>query len=125
MRNGKWKIFAVAYLSSFFLLFTLNSLVQSQQPAPPLPGTAQTVEEVGNGDIVRITANLVSVPVTVINRQCQYVAGLHQNDFRVYEDGVEQTIAHFSDVDRPFSVVLLMDTSGSTSTFLDQIKRAA
>jgi Ca-activated chloride channel family protein len=115
-------------------LLALVALAQAQQSAPSpggattkdqSPATKQQAEEVENGDVLRITANLVSVPVTVINRQGQYVAGLQQNDFRVYEDGVEQTIAHFSDVDRPFSVVLLMDTSGSTSTFLDQIKRAA
>ncbi len=125
MRNGKWKIFASPYLSSFLLLLTLSALVQAQQPTPPLPGTAQTVEEVGNGDIVRITANLVSVPVTVINRQGQYVVDLQQKDFRIYEDGKEQQIAHFNNVDRPFSVALLIDTSGSTAPFLDQIKGAA
>jgi VWFA-related protein len=38
---------------------------------------------------------------------------------------VEQTIAHFSNVDQPFSVSLLIDTSGSTAPFLDQIKAAA
>jgi Ca-activated chloride channel homolog len=69
--------------------------------------------------------SLVSVPVTVINRKGQYIVDLRQKDFRVYENGVEQMIAHFSNVDRPFSVVLLMDTSGSTATFLDQIKSAA
>lgn len=118
------------------VLLAFGALAQAQQSAPAPPGrsttkvdqspvTPQQAEEVGSGDVLRITANLVSVPVTVIDRRGQYVAGLHQNDFRVYEDGVEQTIAHFSDVDRPFSVVLLMDTSGSTATFLDQIKGAA
>lgn len=127
MRNDKWRMFASpsAYVSSFLLLLALSALVQAQQPASPGPGTVQKVEEVGNGDIVRITANLVSVPVTVINRQGQYVVDLHQNDFRIYEDGTEQQIAHFSNVDRPFSVALLIDTSGSTSPFLDQIKGAA
>ena len=75
--------------------------------------------------VLRITANLVSVPVTVINRQGQYVVDLRKDDFRLYEDGVEQTIAHFSNVDQPFSVALLIDTSGSTAPFLDQIKGAA
>ncbi len=123
------------FLLAILALSTLPQ-AQAQQSAPAAPAGAgtkadqspvikQQAEEVGNGEILRITANLVSVPVTVINRQGQYVAGLRQNDFRVYENGVEQTIAHFSDVDRPFSVVLLMDTSGSTATFLDQIKKAA
>ena len=121
------------------LLLTMSALVQAQQPASPLPGTpgtsgtrddlppatAQKVEEVGSGDVVRITANLVSVPVTVLNRQGQYVVDLHQDDFRIYEDGAEQTIAHFSNIDRPFSVALLIDTSGSTAPFLEQIKEAA
>src|SRR6185436_46927 len=96
--------------SHFLLaLLALGAFAQAQQSTPPSPGgagtstdqspvTNQKGEEVGNGDVLRITANLVSVPVTVINRQGQYVAGLQQSDFRVYEDGVEQTIAHFSDV---------------------------
>ncbi|MBA3357324.1 MAG: hypothetical protein H0U18_15580 [Pyrinomonadaceae bacterium] len=80
--------------------------------------TDQRVEEVGDGEVLRITASLVSVPLTVINRQGQYIVDLHQNDFRIYDDGVEQTIAHFSNVDHAFSVALLIDTSGSTAAFL-------
>lgn len=111
--------------------------VQAQLPVPsPSPSAAgtkngqsteptQKEEEVGEGAVIRITANLVSVPVTVFNRQGQYVVDLRQNDFRIYEDGAEQTIAHFSNVDRPFSVALVIDTSGSTAPFLDKIKGAA
>ena len=124
------------YTHSFLLLLTLGVLVQAQPPASPSPAapgtkggqspvTVQGGEEVGSGEVLRINANLVSVPVTVFNRQGQYVVDLHQNDFRIYEDGVEQVIAHFSNVDRPFSVALLIDTSGSTAPFLDQIKGAA
>ncbi len=141
MRNHKWKIFvsALPHTKSFLLILILSCLVHGQQPAPSSPSTpgksstsdrqspapVQKEEVVGSGDVLRITANLVSVPVTVINRQGQYVVDLRQNDFRIYEDGAEQTIAHFSNVDRPFSVALLIDTSGSTAPFLDQIKRAA
>ncbi len=124
------------YSSCFLLLLSLSALVQAQQAAPAVPGagstrstqspqTAQVLEEIGNGEVIRITANLVSVPVTVIDRQGQYVVDLHQKDFRVYENGVEQMIAHFNNVDRPFSVILLIDSSGSTAPFLDQIKEAA
>lgn len=116
------------------LLLMLSGLTRAQTPTPP-PGSgtqktapeipAKAEDEVGEGEILRITANLVTVPVTVINRQGQYVVDLRQTDFQLYEDGVEQTIAHFSNVDRPFSVALLIDTSGSTAPFLDQIKGAA
>jgi len=93
--------------------------------AQPSPEAAQNGEEVGEGDVVRVSANLVSVPVSVVNRQGKYVVDLHQQDFRVYEDGAEQAIVHFSNVDQPFTVVLLIDTSGSTAPFIEQIKAAA
>jgi Ca-activated chloride channel family protein len=82
-------------------------------------------EEVGEGDVVRVSSNLVSVPVSVINPQGKYVLDLRRQDFRVYENGTEQAIVHFNNVDQPFSVVLLIDTSGSTAPFIDQIKGAA
>ncbi|MDQ1707401.1 MAG: Ca-activated chloride channel [Pyrinomonadaceae bacterium] len=103
----------------------------SLSPSPsPGPGTTQTsgrqhVEEVGEGEVIHISANLVSVPVSVINRRGQSVVDLRQQDFRVFEDGAEQTIVHFSNVAQPFSVVLLIDTSGSTAPFIEQIKAAA
>jgi Ca-activated chloride channel family protein len=124
------------YHKSFLLLLTLCTFVQAQQSGSPAPDTAnarngqppssvQKLDEVGEGEVLRITANLVSVPVTVINRQGQYIVDLNQNDFRIYEDGEEQSIVHFSNVDHPFSVALLIDTSGSTEPFLNQIKGAA
>lgn len=124
------------WVSSFVLLIQLAVVAQAQLPTstPPVPSggknsqspeASQKEEEVGEGEVLRISANLVSVPVTVINRQGQYVVDLRQNDFRIYEDGAEQAIAHFSNVDRPFSVALVIDTSGSTAPFLDKIKGAA
>jgi VWFA-related protein len=116
------------WVHTFLLLVGLCALVCAQSPTPspsPAAASGQNGEDVGEGEVLRISANLVSVPVTVINRQGQYVVDLHQQDFRVFEDGKEQTIVHFSNVDQPFSVVLLIDTSGSTAPFLDQIKGAA
>jgi Ca-activated chloride channel homolog len=103
------------------VLVFLSSLTQAQQPA----SRAQTEEQVGEGEVVRVTSNLVTVPVSVMNRQGQYVVDLAQKDFRIYENGIEQSIAHFANVDQPYSVVLLIDTSGSTAPFLAAIKEAA
>lgn len=113
-------------------LVTLCTVVYSQQPAPSpkttteqSPAPVKTPEEVGEGEVIRIDANLITVPVTVFNRQGQYVVDLTRNEFHIYEDDVEQEIVHFSNVDNPFSVVLLIDTSGSTAPFMNQIKEAA
>jgi len=122
------------YIQAFLLLVILSVFARGQPSPTPTPRTADAgrrqsttiqSEEVGAGEVLRISANLVSVPVSVINRQGQNVLDLHQQDFRVYEDGVEQPIVHSSNVDQPFSVVLLIDTSGSTAPFIDQIKGAA
>ena len=122
------------HLHTIVLLLILSSFVQAQQLPSPSPSasppaatnsTVQSGEEVGEGEVLRISSNLVSVPVSVMNRQGQYVVDLQQRDFRVFEDGKEQSIVHFSNVDQPFSVVLLIDTSGSTAPFIDQIKGAA
>ncbi len=117
---------------ALFSLILAQSVWAQPRPTPsPTPhGSAQiapapAIEEVDSGDVIRISANLVSVPVIVTNRQGQYVTDLQRRDFHVFENGVEQPILHFSNVDQAFSVVLLIDTSGSTSPFLDQIKTAA
>lgn len=53
--------------------------------------------------------NLVVLPVTVKNRSGNLVAGLQALDFRVYDDGVEQSIDVFSSEEVPLSVVVLVD----------------
>ena len=48
-----------------------------------------------------------------------------KTDFRLWENGEEQQVAFFSSVDKPFSVVLLIDTSGSTRFKIEEIQDAA
>jgi VWFA-related protein len=63
--------------------------------------------------------------VTVVDRYGKYVPNLHRGDFRILEEGVEQKIAYFATVDQPFTVILLIDTSGSTHFRLEDIQNAA
>ena len=81
----------------------------------------ETVE----GDVIRFDTSLVTVPVTVLDRYGRYVPLLRREQFRLTENGVEQKIAYFATTDSPFSVILLMDTSGSTQMRLDDIQDAA
>ena len=84
------------------------------------PG-GETIE----GDILRTDTALVTVPVTVMDRNGRYVPLLRREKFRIMENGVEQKIAYFATTDAPFSVVLVIDTSGSTEMRLDDIHKAA
>jgi VWFA-related protein len=82
-------------------------------------------EEVGEGDVVRVETTLISIPVSVMDRDGKYIPNLTKDDFHVWEDGVEQRVAYFASTDKPFTVALLIDTSGSTRFRLNEIQDAA
>ena len=82
-------------------------------------------EEVGEGDVVRVETTLVSIPVSVMDRDGKYIPNLTKEDFHVWEDGVEQKVAYFASTEKPFTVVLMIDTSGSTRFKLGEIQDAA
>ncbi|HKE55841.1 MAG TPA: VWA domain-containing protein [Pyrinomonadaceae bacterium] len=77
------------------------------------------------GDVIRVDTSLVMVPVTVVDRYGRYVPLLQRSNFKIFEDGTEQKIAYFATTDQPITVVLLIDTSGSTSFRLEDIQNAA
>ena len=97
----------------------------NRQPTAPASPVQTGPEEVGAGDVVRVNTTLVTIPVSVMDRAGRYVPNLNKEDFRIWEDGVEQQVAFFSSVDKPFSVVLMIDTSGSTRFRLEDIQDAA
>lgn len=74
---------------------------------------------------IRLDTSLVTIPVTVTDRQGRFVPDLQKRNFRLYEDDVEQRIDSLHSIDVPFSVVLMLDTSGSTRFHLDDIQAAA
>lgn len=76
-------------------------------------------------DIVRVESNLVQLNVGVVDRQGRAVTSLSRNDFVVYEDGVKQPIMSFEPAAAPFSLVLLLDMSGSTLNFRQTLKQSA
>lgn len=76
-------------------------------------------------DVVRTETSLVQLNVGVVDPRGRAITSLSQNDFTVYEDGIKQPILHFEPSYAPFSLVLLLDTSGSTISFRDQFKLAA
>jgi len=89
------------------------------------PDSAPGPEEVSEGDVVRVETNLVTVPVSVLDRHGRFIPDLKREDFTVFENGVEQSIAYFEPADKPFTVALLLDTSPSTHFHLWEIKEAA
>src|ERR1043166_8690506 len=100
----------------------------TRDPNEQKPATQQKdagPEEVGEGDVVKIETTLVSVPVSVMDRDGKYIPDLTKDNFHVWEEGVEQRVAYFASTEKPFTVALLIDTSGSTRFRLDEIQNAA
>jgi Ca-activated chloride channel homolog len=82
-------------------------------------------EEVDAGDVIKVNTTLVTLPVSVTDRNGRYIPNLRKEDFRLWEEGIEQDVAFFASVDKPFSLVLMIDTSGSTRFRLEDIQDAA
>jgi VWFA-related protein len=97
----------------------------NNRPPTPQPEADTGPEEVDAGDVIRVNTTLVTIPVSVMDRDGRYVPNLGKQDFRIWEDGVEQDVAFFASVDKPFSVVLMLDTSPSTKFQLEEIQEAA
>jgi VWFA-related protein len=78
-------------------------------PPPPAQTPPQTPPKPGRQAAIVVTTAAVIVPVTVKDRQGRLVPDLHRDEFRIFEDNVEQKISTFSDAAFPLSMVVLID----------------
>jgi VWFA-related protein len=76
-------------------------------------------------EIVKVETNLVTMPVSVLDREGRFISGLEQRDFRIFENGVEQRVEYFQSVEQPFTVILMIDVSPSTQWQIEDIQQAA
>ena len=133
---------SVLILLALLHLFVGASVLRAQSSSPVAPtlhpanqplrvsGSAQstaTLEEpeIDENDVVRVSTNLITVPAEVIDRNGRYIGNLRKEDFRIFENGVEQQLSYFAAVEQPFTVALLLDVSGSTQSRLQAIRSAA
>lgn len=76
-------------------------------------------------DPIRVDSAIVRVNVGVADSRGRPIVNLSRNDFSVYEDGIKQEIVRFDTTSAPFSVVMLLDMSGSTRSFRQNIRLSA
>jgi Ca-activated chloride channel family protein len=108
-----------------FLTRAFRAFVFSVALALLCSGTAVVGRAQDPDETIRTTVSLVQLNVGVVDRQGRAVTSLSRNDFTVYEDGVKQPISSFEPAYAPFSLVLLLDMSGSTVSFRQQLKLAS
>lgn len=76
-------------------------------------------------ETIKVESSLVQLNVGVVDRRGQAITNLSRNEFVVYEDDVRQSLVSFEPVSAPFSLVLLLDMSGSTTSFRPMLKQSA
>ena len=90
------------------------------QPKPESQQPALQTEEV-----IRVGTDLIIVPAQITDRRGKPVGDIKQEEFKIYENGVEQEIAYFSSENQPFTVALILDMSYSSVFKLTEIQAAA
>ena len=92
------------------------SIEPRHRPADPGPAPPRSN--------IRVDTTLVLIPVAVTTPMNQYVTGMERENFKLFEDKVEQKISHFSSEDAPLSVGIVFDTSGSMGAKLSKSREA-
>jgi VWFA-related protein len=88
------------------LVFCLNTFAQDDDP-------------------IKVDTTIVRLNVGVSDRQGRAITTLGKENFTIFEDGIKQSILNFQPTVTPFSVVLLLDMSGSTLSFRQNIQQSA
>ncbi|HYW71693.1 MAG TPA: VWA domain-containing protein [Pyrinomonadaceae bacterium] len=104
----------VALVGAIAILLTVFCLSQA--------AFAQSPEPV---DILKIDTDLVSLNVSVFDRNSRNPKTLEQKDFAVLDNGAAQEISFFASNETPFDLVLLLDLSGSTAKKIELIRKSA
>ncbi len=119
---------SLAMVLMVMMVGTSTLCLPAQQAAAPAAPAAKenSTHPADNSPTIRSNVQLVNVPVTALNKRGMPVIDLNMDDFRVYEDGVQQTITHFDRETRmPLRVGLIMETSNSARSRLQYEKEAA
>jgi VWFA-related protein len=74
---------------------------------------------------LRVDVPLILIPVHVTTSLGTSVTDLRQENFRVFEDGVEQPVTNFAKEDAPVSIGMVFDSSGSMHTKIHKSSEAA
>lgn len=76
-------------------------------------------------DPIRVDSSIVRLNVGVVDQKGQSITTLARANFELFEDGVKQEITRFEPSEAPFSVVIMLDMSGSTLGFRQVIRQSA
>ncbi|HTA56846.1 MAG TPA: VWA domain-containing protein [Candidatus Baltobacteraceae bacterium] len=112
-------------LAVFFAASGTYAQIPVAAPPPPPPPGQQEGGTSPQGGRIKVDVNLVVLHTTVNDDRGKFVDGLTQDNFRVYEDKVEQKLSIFKREDIPVSMGLVIDNSGSMRDKRPRVNEAA
>jgi Ca-activated chloride channel homolog len=113
MDNSRFRILILTSFAFFFALMW-TSCISAQERSSITPGAT-----------VKIDVDLVLLNATVTGLDGRTVTGLQQNNFRLWEDKVEQQIEYLTEEDTPVSIGLIFDATGSMADKITAARDAA
>ena len=114
--------FVLSFLLSLLAVATSAQLPFPPPPQPLPPGQASGREQ---GSTIKVNVSLVVLHTTVLDDRGRFVDGLKQEDFRVFENKVEQQLSVFRREDVPVTIGLVIDNSGSMRDKRPRVNEAA
>lgn len=108
-----------------------NSPPQNPKPADA-PETSDKQSEdsaqkgvIAEDEVLKIDTDLVTIPVSVFDRDGRFVGGLAREDFEIADNNQPQKIEFFAATETPYTVALVLDTSLSAKFKINEIQTAA
>jgi VWFA-related protein len=90
---------------------------KKEEPPPPPPTKPKKIEGMPDYSL-RVDVPLVDLDVSVVTKNGQFVPGLKKENFRVYEDGVPQSISNFNQQEAPITAVMLVEFASTNYWYL-------
>src|SRR6266404_2424312 len=106
-------------------VFTSSAFAQIPVPSSPPPPPGQDANAGKQGSSIKVDVNLVVLHTTVLDDRQRFADGLKSENFRVFEDKVEQKLSVFKREDVPVSMGLVIDNSGSMRDKRPRVNEAA
>ena len=106
----------------------MNLLYRNQQlwlATAIVIAAAESIGVSAQGKVFKSGVDMVPLTVTVTDARGNYVTGLTGDDFAVFEDGEQQSIAFFAGEQLPLDVALVLDTSSSMAAFMPLVRQSA
>lgn len=97
---------------------------KEEPPPPPPPPKPKKIEGMPDYSI-QVSVPLVEVPVMVTTKDGQFISSLKRENFKIFEDGVQQNISNFTVSEAPITAVLLVEYAATNYSFMIEALRAS